>query len=54
VEFDVDATYLSKFEPKKFGGAAHVEYWIPAVELEEFNQQIRGKIRMIKKFERPK
>ena len=52
VEFDVDAAYLSRFEPKKVGGAAHIEYWIPAEELEEFNRQIRGKIRMIKKFER--
>lgn len=53
VEFDIDADYLSRFEPKKVGGANHLEYWIPAEELEEFNRHINGRIRGIKKFSKP-
>ena len=50
VEFDVDTEYLSRFEPKKVGAAQHLEYWIPAEELQEFNTHIRGRIRVIAKF----
>lgn len=49
-EFDVDAEYLARFEIKKVGGKEHLEYWIPAVELEEFNRHIHGVIRVINKF----
>ena len=36
LEFDVDADYLNGFEVKKVGGSQHLEYWIPAEQLEEF------------------
>ena len=49
-EFDVDSNYLSQFEIRKAGGQKHLEYWIPAEELEEFNRHIRGEIRVIRKF----
>jgi hypothetical protein len=51
-EFAVDADYLSQFEIRKVGGHEHLEYWIPAEELEEFNRHIRGKIRVVTKFSR--
>ena len=51
LEFDVDAEYLNRFETKKWVGAQHLEYWIPADELDEFNGHIRGLIRMVAKFE---
>ena len=53
-EFDVDADYLSRFEQKKVGGTNHLEYWIPAEELQEFNRHIRCGIRMVAKFESKK
>ncbi|HET9284873.1 MAG TPA: hypothetical protein VFR24_23225 [Candidatus Angelobacter sp.] len=49
-EFDVDAEYLARFEIKKVGSKEHLEYWIPADELEEFNRHIHGLIRVINKF----
>jgi hypothetical protein len=45
-EFDVEAEYLSRFEPRKVGGANHLEYWIPGEELQEFNRHIQGRIRV--------
>lgn len=50
VEFQVDADYLSAFEPKKVGGSQHLEYWIPAAEIAEFNRHIIGTIVLIRKF----
>ena len=40
--FDVDDAYLSKFDRHVVGSAVHQEYWIPAKELPNFNQAIRG------------
>ncbi len=48
--FDVDAEYLSQFEKKIVGGQEHEEYWIPAEQLEEFNQNIVGQIEVTQKF----
>ena len=50
LEFHVDASYLSRFEQKKVGGTRHLEYWIPAKELPEFNRHIAGTIRVIGRF----
>jgi hypothetical protein len=50
VEFDVEADYLSRFEVKKVGGMNHLEYWIPAEGLQEFNRHISGVIRVIARF----
>jgi hypothetical protein len=50
LEFDVDAEYLSRFEVQRVGSDKHLEYWIPAAELDEFNRHIRGEIRAINKF----
>jgi hypothetical protein len=49
--FDVDTEYLSKFEVKQVGGREHVELWVPAEELAEFNSHIVGVIRVIQRFE---
>jgi hypothetical protein len=49
-QFYVDADYLSQFEMKKVGSTQHLEYWIPASQLEEFNRHICGEILVIRKF----
>ena len=54
VEFDVDAEYLQRFDIKKVGAGHHLEYWIPAEELNEFNSHIKGTIRVISEFAGPK
>lgn len=50
LEFPVDADYLARFKVQKVGSSLHLEYWIPAEELDEFNRHIRGKIRVVEKF----
>lgn len=48
--FKVDAEYLSQYDIQEAGGRAHREYWIPAEDLDEFNRNIIGKIRIVKTF----
>ncbi|HVF87918.1 MAG TPA: hypothetical protein VM866_10020 [Pyrinomonadaceae bacterium] len=43
-------SFLDKYEVKIVGGSIHQEYWIPAKELPEFNQNIIGEIEMIAEF----
>jgi hypothetical protein len=49
-EFDVGTAYLSRFEPRQVGDVTHVEYWIPAEDLPEFNRNIHGVIRVVAEF----
>ena len=48
--FAVKTAYLLKFDVHKVGGAKHLEYWIPAEELAEFNANIVGSIEVISEF----
>jgi hypothetical protein len=48
--FAVKTSYLSRFAVQKVGGTLHLEYWIPAEKLEEFNQNIVGKIEVVSEF----
>lgn len=48
--FAVDADYLSQYDIKTVGNQMHQEYWIPAEELEQFNQHIIGLIEVIAEF----
>lgn len=49
-KFEVAEDYLKKFPIQQVGGKVHVELWVPAEELEEFNQQILGLIEVTKTF----
>jgi len=48
--FQVSAGFLSAYEPKVVGGGEHEEYWIPAEDLPEFNDNILGNIEVIARF----
>jgi hypothetical protein len=48
--FEVDAEYASRFEVKRVGGPEHLELWVPAEELADFNRHIVGAIRVTKEF----
>lgn len=48
--FDVDSDYLKKFDVQNVGGAMHNELWVPAEDLEEFNRNIVGLIRVIGEY----
>lgn len=48
--FDVNEAYLQKYEIQNVGGNIHNELWVPAEELEEFNENVVGGIKIIKVF----
>lgn len=48
--FRVAKSFLDKYERKVVGGSEHEEYWIPAEELAEFNENIIGEIEIIAEF----
>jgi len=50
LEFQVDADFMARFEIKKVGATQHLEYWVPAGELDELNRHIQGEIRVIERF----
>ena len=50
LKFEVDDTFLSRYEVQQVGAAQHVELWIPSEELEEMNQNIIGKIELINTY----
>jgi hypothetical protein len=47
LRFSVQADFLGRYEIHTVGDARHQEYWIPADDLEEFNQNIVGKIEIL-------
>lgn len=46
-EFDISQEHLSKYQEQIVGGQIHTEYWIPAEELDAFNANIVGHIRVV-------
>jgi hypothetical protein len=44
LRFEVDAAYLQQFPSHRVGGTGIDELWIPAEQLEEFNDHIVGQI----------
>ncbi|MFT3682493.1 MAG: ADP-ribosylation/crystallin J1 [Ferruginibacter sp.] len=48
--FDLPDEYICKFPVQNVGGEIHNELWVPAEELEEFNSNIIGEIRIVKSF----
>ena len=49
-KFAVKTSYLKKFKVENVGGEIHNELWVPAEELEEFNNNIVGQITVTKEF----
>jgi len=43
-QFEVEDSYISKFQSQNVGAREHEELWIPAEELLEFNAHIVGRI----------
>ncbi len=44
LEFQVDDAFLDGYDVQEAGGREHLEYWIPAEDLDEFNSHIQGSI----------
>ena len=47
----MDSASVTRYEVHIVGASHHAELWVPAEELEEFNSNIVGEIRVIKTFE---
>jgi predicted GIY-YIG superfamily endonuclease len=50
LEFYVKESFLSKYPLQTVGGKSHQEYWIPAEDLENFNDALKGQIYNIQTF----
>jgi len=50
LRFSVRRSYLERHQPHEAGGRDLLEYWIPAEELDEFNDNIVGTIEAIHEF----
>lgn len=48
--FSVSAEFLQRYEVQRVGSDLHLEYWIPAGELEAFNAAIVGRIEVTHEF----
>ena len=48
--FRVRTEHLARYEIQTVGGSAHLEYWIPAEDLAEFNRNIVGVIEVIAEY----
>lgn len=48
--FSVNGDFLSRYQVQTVGSSIHVEYWIPAEELDQFNENIVGLIEVISEF----
>lgn len=52
LKFEVEDSFLKKYKVEKVGLDHHLEFWIPAEELEEMNKNIKGKIELISTFKK--
>jgi len=50
LRFRIRSEFLQRFPVRTVGATVHQEYWIPAVQLEEFNDEIDGVIQSIACF----
>lgn len=48
--FDVRRAFLDRYEVQQVGGETILEYWIPAEDLEELNDNIVGTIDVVRRF----
>lgn len=49
-EFDVDARFIGRFPVQRVGASNHRELWIPADQLQEFNEHLQSSIRVTQAF----
>lgn len=49
-QFEVSLAYFEQFEVQNVGAKNHNEIWVPAEELDTFNDMIIGGIKVVKAF----
>jgi len=50
LRFEIDAAFVERYPVRKVGGAVHLERWIPAEDLEEFNDNLVGEIELVASY----
>jgi hypothetical protein len=50
--FKVRKDFLARYNIQEAGGRAHLEYWIPAEDLADFNEAIVGQVEVVREFHR--
>jgi len=50
LRFRVRSEFLRRYAVRTVGASEHREYWVPAAELEEFNDHVEGMIESIASF----
>ena len=48
--FALPSDYLTRFPVQEVGNRNHIELWVPAEELTEFNARIIGRIEVVHEF----
>lgn len=51
--FAVRKSFMDRYTIHKVGGALHTEWWIPAEDLDDLNDNIVGLIEVIEEFKAP-
>lgn len=51
--FQVRNAFMDRYPVQRVGGAEHTEWWIPAEDLEQLNDNIVGLIEVIHQFHSP-
>jgi hypothetical protein len=48
--FEIDSETAARYPVQQAGGRAHEELWVPAEELEQFNDGIVGEIKIVARY----
>jgi hypothetical protein len=48
--FQIKRGFIDNYQAREAGGRSHLEYWIPAEDLEAFNGAIVGVIEVVRSF----
>ncbi|MEF3119483.1 hypothetical protein [Streptomyces chrestomyceticus] len=48
--FEVESEFLSRYPIQRAGGQTILELWVPAEELDDFNDHIVGEIQVVHEF----
>lgn len=48
--FDVRKSFMDRYEVHQVGGQTILEYWIPAEDLDELNENIVGQIEVVAEY----
>ena len=51
--FEVKKPFVERYQIQTVGAQHHAEWWIPAEDLEELNENIVGNIEVVEEFGNP-